>query len=246
MKEFVRTLKQTFWVHGKADIFSYIAVTAGGGIFGILLVVFCIIIFAGAGEGYGKLGALLALVFGIILVFFGGIFSVQGEFNVAISMGKTRKYFVPARYLGLVLNVLVMLAVVMLINWLEGIIYPAICPQEVCEFSIDPLLHNVGALIGIIFGAPVLILLFGALWMRFSAKFFWVLWALWMVLFVGGPRFMSAISKNPDSIPARIGLKILELAGGITPMQLAVTVILLAVIGLGVTAGLFRKQRVTL
>ena len=244
MKEFVRTLKQTLQVHGKADIFSYIAVLTGGGIFGILIV-FCVMIFAGEGEGYAKIGAVLALVFGIILLFFGGIFSVQGEFNVAISMGKTRKYFVPARYLGQVLNVLVMLAVVMLIKWLEGFVYSAVYPQAVCEFDIDPLLHNVGALMGIIFGAPALVLLFGALLMRFSAQFFWVFWALWMVLFVGGPRIMNAVSKNPDSVPARIGLKILDFAGGISPVQLAVTLILLAAVMMAVTVGLFRKQRVT-
>lgn len=242
MKEFVRTLKQTFQVHGKADIFSYIAVTAGGGIFG-MLIAFCILIFEK--DSYGKIGAVLALVFGIILLFFGGIFFIQGEFNIAISMGKTRKYFVPARYLEQVLNILVMLAVVMLINWLEGLVYPAICPQAVCEFDIDSLLHNAGALIGIIFGAPVLVLLFGALLMRFSAQFFWVFWALWMVLFVGGPRIMSAVNENPDSVPARIGLKILDLAGGISPVQLAVTLILLAAVLMAVTVGLFRKQRVT-
>lgn len=244
MKEFVRTLRQSFQVHGR-DLFSYAAITAGGGIFGILIVL-VILVMDGSGEDYGKLGAMLALMFGVILVFFGGIFTVQSEFNLAISMGKTRKYFVPARYLELALNVLVMLAVVMLVDWVEGMLYPAIYPQAVCEFSIDLLLHNGGVLIGIVFGAPALILLFGALLMRFSTKFFWVLWALWMILFVGGPRFLTGIRKNPDSIPGRIGLKLLDFVAGITSVQLTVVLILLAAAGLGVATGLFRKQRVTL
>lgn len=242
MKEFVRTLNQTFRVHYK-EALMYVIVTAGGGILGILIVT-GVVFFAGTEEGYAKLGATLALLFGAIFVFFGSLFSVQTEFNLAISMGKTRKYFVPARYLELALDILVMLAVTTLINGLEGILYPALFPGATCEFGMDAIVYNVGAMIGITVGAPVLILLLGVLLMRFSTKMFWGLWALWMIAFVGGPRILSAVKKNPDSLPGRIGMRVMEFCSGITAVELAVSMILLAVVGMIATVMLFRKQRV--
>jgi len=229
MKELMRTIKQTFYLNGKSNIF-YMLAALGGAVFGIALVLF-IMAADGTGEDYGMLGTIMALLVGTLLLLIGEVFSMQSEFNVAISMGKTRKYFLPAKYLNLVVNVFVLEIVVVLVSRLEHILYQAIYPGAVCELGVDKFTGNFGLLAVLAVCVPVVILFLGAMLMRFTAKFFWVIWALWMFGCMGVPRLIHA-----GKIPTQINIP-------------EVYVVLIAVVILAVLTGttivLIRKQRVT-
>ena len=68
MKEFIRTLKQTFQVY-EGDTLGYALMPVGGGIIGVIIVLIIMAI-DGTGEDYGMVGTLLAMVFGAIALFF--------------------------------------------------------------------------------------------------------------------------------------------------------------------------------
>ena len=243
MKEFIRTLKETFQVNRK-EILQYGLLAIAGGILGVILVLIIMAV-DGTGEDYGQLGTLFAEMFSAIALLFGGIFAVQTDFNLAISMGKTRKYYVPARYLLLVLDTTIILAIVFLTSRIENALYPAIYPGTVCDLNAGGILNSPGVFAAIAMGVPMIVLLFGALLMRFSTKFFWVLWAFWMFLCMGGPRIASATIENPNSLPGRIGLALVEVLTGLTALKLFGIAAVIILAGLIVTFVLFKKQRVT-
>lgn len=243
MKEFIRTLKQIFQVHG-SDTLTYAVIPIGGGIIGVIIVL-VIMAIDGTGEDYGMLGTMFAMLFGAIGLFFGGIFSVQSEFNLAISMGKTRKYFAPARYLGLVLNVVLLEAVIVLFTYLENALYPALYPGAVCELSFSGLAENPGLIVGIAIVVPALILFLGIMLMRFTAKFFWVLWALWMFGCMGLPRISNAMLHEPDSWAGRFGLAIVDFMEKSSKAGLVSVAVVVTIAVMVVTYWLFKKQRVT-
>lgn len=243
MKEFIRTLKQTVQVHG-SDTLTYTVITAGGGIIGVIMVLIIMAI-DGTGEDYGMLGTMLAMVFGVIGLFFGAIISVQGEFNLAITMGKARKYYAPAKYVSLMLNVLLMEVVIVLFTYLEKALYPALYPGAVCELSFSGLAENPGLIIGIAILVPVIIMFLGIMLMRFTAKFFWVLWALWMFGCMGLPRISKAMMHEPESFAGRLGWTVVDFmekssTAGFVGVTAIVTIAVMAV-----TYWLFKKQRVT-
>lgn len=243
MKEFFRTLKEVFCV-SRNEFFSYGLVPAGAGLLGIIIV---LIIMAadGTGEDYGQIGAMFVLMFGAITLFFGGIFSVQSDFNLAISMGKTRKYYLPSRYLLLLAETMVILALAYIVGKVEDALYPTLYPGAVCDLRVSGFLNSPFLFLGIGLVVPVIILLFGVLLMRFSAKFFWILWALWMFGCIGAPRIASAAVQKPDSIPGKLGLALMEFSNGLSPLQISGMFAVVLLAGMVITFALFRKQRVT-
>lgn len=155
MKSFMSTLKQTFQA-GKGELLVYAVCAMGGGIFGIILSL--IIIAADAAEGtYETIGALLALVLGIFIILLLGILSMQQDFNLLISFGKTRRQYVPVKYLLLVASCLLCILVAIIFALLEEFIYPALNPGAICDFSIKGFLLNPITILGFVFWYPWLL-----------------------------------------------------------------------------------------
>lgn len=243
MKEFIRTLKETFLINVN-EFLQYGLISMAGGILGIIIVLIIMAI-DGTGEDYGQVGSMLVQMFGMILLLFGGIFSVQSDFNLAISMGKTRKYYVPSKYLVLVLETAVLLIIVFVISRIEDALYPAVYPGAICDLDVSGIFNYPGFLAGLLFGLPMIVLLFGALLMRFSAKIFWVFYVVWMFLFLGGPRIAAAAAEKPDSIPGKIGLALIGFLSEFTSFKLLGLAALIIAVGLMITFALLKRQRVT-
>lgn len=243
MKEFIRTLKQSFRVQG-SDTLTYAAISVGGGIIGVIIVLIIMAI-DGTGEDYGMLGTMFAIMGGTIAIFFGSIFTVQSDFNLAISLGKTRKYYAPSKYINLMVNVLLIEVVIVVFTYLEKALYPAIYPGAVCELSFSGLAENPGLIVGIALVVPVIIMFLGIMLMKFTAKFFWVLWVLWMFGCMGLPRISHAMTEKPNSWVGRLGWAVADFmdkssTAGLIGVTSVVTIALMAV-----TYRLFKKQRVT-
>ena len=121
MKELIGTVKHLFLVN-RSEILVYGSVTVGFGIFGMVVVL--VMLASGSMEGeYLKLGTLVAMLFSIIVLLFSAIFSLKTDFDLAISMGRTRKCFVPARYLLCAADCMVCMVGFMLISRMEDAVY---------------------------------------------------------------------------------------------------------------------------
>lgn len=243
MKEFMNTLKQTFRVGWGAEL-AYSAIAAVAGIVGVIVVLIVMAV-DNSENSYATGGAMLALIAGIMILLFGGVFSLQQDFNIAISMGKIRKYYVPAKYVLLVVACSECMLVAAVIGWLEERLYMTLHPGAVCELSMSFLYEIPAIAVGCILIIPMIIMLCGALFMKYGMKFFWVAWAFWMIGCVVIPRMVSDIAHAPDSFLGQMGKTVIDFFTQLTTVQLVVGVGILWLIGLVVSFMLLRKQGVT-
>lgn len=243
MKEFKNTLRQTFQVEWRQEL-VYVAISAAGGVLGVMIF---LIIFAtdNSVETYAALGSLLSLGIGILVFLIGGCFSMNQGFHLALSMGKTRKHYVPAKYLLLVVTCLECVLIAMVIGWLEERLYVALYPGISCEINMSFLYARPGLLVEGVLLVAMVILLMGALFARFGVKFIWGLWGIWMFGGLCLPRIIEDTIHDPNSFPGKLGTAFVGFATQLTGLQLAMGAGVLWFIGLSVAFGLLRKQSVT-
>lgn len=243
MKEFVRTVKQTFLVNW-GELLIYGLITAGGGIFGMIIML--VILACGGMDGeYFKVGTIGAMMFSVMILLFSGIFSLKNDFDLAISMGKTRKYFVPARYLMFVADWLICGSLPILISRIEDVIYKFFCPEVICSADVGMLFAKPVYWISILLVVPIVSVLLGGLFLKFSTKFFWFFWALWMLASLVVPRLFSAAEERPDSIPGKMGMGVLQFFQQITQTQAVTALFGFLIVSVTAIVLVFRKQRVT-
>ena len=243
MKEFVCTVKQTFLV-SRSEVLIYGLIAAGGGIVGMMIML--VILACGGMDGeYFEAGAAGAMILSVIMLLFSGIFSLKNDFDIAISMGKTRKYFVPAKYLMFVADCLTCGVIPIVISRVEAAVYKVFYPEIICGWELDVLFRNPFYWSGILLVAPVAIVLLGGLYLKFSTKFFWFFWAVWMLVWLGAPRLFSASEEKPDSLPGRMGAGVLQFFRQITQTQAAAAMLVFLIVSVIIIVLVFRKQRVT-
>ena len=243
MKKYIRTLKELMKV-SKSDFVLYGVASLIGAVIGIVMV-FVIMAVDGTGEDYGELGSLFALLIGVIALIFGGIYGTQTDFNMAISMGKIRKHFVPAKYVVLVMETLMLIAIAALVGWVESVLYNAVYPTAVNELHVSAWLDYPLVIVGAALGIPAITMLFGTLLMIFGQKFFWVIWFLWMFGCIGFPRMVHAATESPESGVGRFANAVADLVTGLPvgALTAGVSVIVAAIVVVDYI--LLRKQRVT-
>lgn len=243
MKEFAKTVKQTFQVCWQ-EIVAYNGIALAGGVVGV--VVALILMGTGAMKGeYGTIGAAIALIFEIMIMLFVGMFSLQQDFNLAISLGKTRKHYIPARFLFWVANCLLCIFAVLIICGLEKLLYSIVDKGAVCTFGIEKFLLHPAAFIGVVFLVPTIIMVGGALYIRFGAKFSWFVWVLWMAGCILVPKMINAVNHEVDSIWKRIGTIVLEFLVQLRTWHIVLGILMLGSVGLVVAYKVLRKQSVT-
>ncbi len=243
LKELIRTLKQLYLVSWR-NALSYSVCSLLGGVVGIIITL-VILAVDGTGEDYGQIGAFFSMAVGMMLLFFAGMFQVSNEFNLAISMGKTRKYFVPAQYLLLAMNMAIVLVISLVIGLLEDALYSTIYPDAVCEFAITGGLMHPDVFLCAVFGGAMLILLWGALILKYTAKIFWIIWILCMIFSMASSKIGSAVHETQDSALAKMIRGIIEFFVTISSWQIVIGIFCVTVAGVVAAFALMRRQRVT-
>lgn len=243
MKEFGRTLKQTIMV-SKNDIWVYAIVSALGGVVGIM-VTLAILYMDGTGGDYGQIGAMLAVIAGGIILGVGGIVGFPHEFNLAVSLGKTRRYLVLARYINWMINTAVVIGITLLIGMIENVLYPMLYPQAVCEMDVLWFFLHPEVLFSCLVCVPMLIIFFGSMSLRFGNKFLWFFWALTMGFNLFGNRIAHTIKEQPDSLGGQIIFGVIEFFMGAGMVQILLVFTGLTIAGIVGSVLLLRKQQVT-
>lgn len=139
---------------------------------------------------YIPIGVGITMIMIMILQVIITVFTFAKSFNLAVSMGITRREFL----VGYQLFNLAELVVVTLCFWVlsrvEEIFAGIFFPKE-------PMIENMNFLFQIKFIVPFLLVLccleffVEAVTMRFGAKAWWTLWALWMAMGLGIPRMIE-------------------------------------------------------
>lgn len=164
----------------KMEVLQFLAVAFGSYVFGIIVMM---IIRANTMEENEcvTLGMLIAMIVLVFIHFFGITFSFVGEFNMALSMGATRKSFVGSYALFNMVELAGLELLLFVLGKIELALISVIYPQ--CEIILDVTQYfQWKYLLAVIVGMTVVELFLGAVILRFGMKAFWVVWAIWMFL----------------------------------------------------------------
>lgn len=242
MKEFMKTVKRTFQV-GHIDLLGYSAIALVSGVIGIIIM---LVILEATGENdYLAMGGLMAIMISVLLLVFGGVFSFQQDFNIAISFGMTRKHYVPAKYLLNAANCFCCVAITLLIGLFEKFFYALLYPGARDLFGVDFLLEYPAVIVGFVFLIPMVVMLLGALFAKFGMKFFWVCWVLWMFTFTVLPKMITASHEEPDTLLGKMGIAIAQFFSGFNATQSIIFIVAVGITGMATSFLILRKQRVT-
>ena len=189
----------------------------------------------------GSMMAMIAL--GMMMFFFAGIHMVQ-IFNYAVALGQTRKRTFPMYLLATFVTFLVLGVFLKVLNviekWRLGLMFPGIeienFMEPVLRVQYLPFYALVGTAFGVLLGASV---------SRCGKAAFWVWWALYMAVCIGGPRLIHYLTDDyPDSRLTVFLTQAVAYASSHVQVCLTVLVIVVTVIFTGAAFLLVRRQQV--
>ena len=219
------------------EVLQFLVAAFGGYVFGIIVMM---IIRANTVEKECvTLGMLIGMIILVFMHFFGITFSFVGEFNMALSMGATRKSFVGSYALFNMVELAGLELLLFVLGKIELALISVIYPQ--CEIILDVTQYfQWKYLLAVIVGMTVVELFLGAVILRFGMKAFWVVWAIWMFLTLVSVKLSEneVMAAKMHQLGEQIGLENIVqylFAAGV------VAAVIMAVLGWN----LLKKQRVT-
>lgn len=221
----------------KMEVLQFLVAAFGGYVFGIIVMM---IIWANIVEKECvTLGMLIGMIILVFMHFFGITFSFVGEFNMALSMGATRKSFVGSYALFNMVELAGLELLLFVLGKIELALISVIYPQ--CEIILDVTQYfQWKYLLAVIVGMTVVELFLGAVILRFGMKAFWVVWAIWMFLTLVPAKLSEneVMAAKMHQLGEQIGLENIVqylFAAGV------VAAVIMAVLGWN----FLKKQRVT-
>lgn len=221
----------------KMEVLQFLVAAFGGYVFGIIVMM---IIRANTVEKECvTLGMLIGMIILVFMHFFGITFSFVGEFNMALSMGATRKSFVGSYALFNMVELAGLELLLFVLGKIELALISVIYPQ--CEIILDVTQYfQWKYLLAVIVGMTVVELFLGAVILRFGMKAFWVVWAIWMFLTLVPVKLSEneVMAAKMHQLGEQIGLENIVqylFAAGV------VAAVIMAVLGWN----FLKKQRVT-
>ncbi len=219
------------------EVLQFLVAAFGGYVFGIIVMM---IIRANTVEKECvTLGMLIGMIILVFMHFFGITFSFVGEFNMALSMGATRKSFVGSYALFNMVELAGLELLLFVLGKIELALISVIYPQ--CEIILDVTQYfQWKYLLAVIVGMTVVELFLGAVILRFGMKAFWVVWAIWMFLTLVPAKLSEneVMAAKMHQLGEQIGLENIVqylFAAGV------VAAVIMAVLGWN----FLKKQRVT-
>lgn len=219
------------------EVLQFLVAAFGGYVFGIIVMM--IILANTVEKECVTLGMLIGMIILVFMHFFGITFSFVGEFNMALSMGATRKSFVGSYALFNMVELAGLELLLFVLGKIELALISVIYPQ--CEIILDVTQYfQWKYLLAVIVGMTVVELFLGAVILRFGMKAFWVVWAIWMFLTLVPAKLSEneVMAAKMHQLGEQIGLENIVqylFAAGV------VAAVIMAVLGWN----FLKKQRVT-
>ena len=222
----------------KMEVLQFLAVAFGSYVFGIIVMM---IIRANTMEENEcvTLGMLIAMAALVFMHFFGIIFSFVGEFNMAISMGATRRAYVGSYALFNMAELAGLELLLFVLGKIESALMRVIYPQ--CEVILDLTQYlQWKYLLAVIVGMTIVELFLGAVTLRFGMKAFWAIWAIWMFV-----TLVPAKLIENEALAAKMHQFGMQIGFGNIVQYLVVVGVIAAVIMAVLGWNFLKKQSVT-
>lgn len=221
----------------KAELLQFLGITAVGYLIG-LIVVF-IVMNVAKENTCATAGTMLAVIAFAFIHLFGITLSFMGDFNMAISLGTTRKSFVSGYVLFNLLEIAVLELEIVVFGVVEKLLLENAFPQAVMEIDLTNF-FTWNYLSGVLVVFTAVEMFFGAVILRYGMKVLWILWAVWMIICL----VPMNIAKN-EKLSGELAKLGLFLGGKFTPQGIVALVIALTIVVAAITWNILRKQRVT-
>lgn len=181
------------WKLNRSSFFVLLAIQLGAFLFGSILV--CIIMNVDEDPGsWFCLGTLMSGIALAAVTLFCYGFGYAQEFNVALSMGRTRAAFMGAYTLRTVLQLLAGYALLLGLYRLELAVYPLWFAPYGNEVAFT-FLTDWRCILPVFIGLVILALFIGAMYGRYGKKGLWFFYFLWMFCCFVLPRMFH---EEPD------------------------------------------------
>jgi hypothetical protein len=185
------------------------------------------------------LGMLIAMAALVFMHFFGIIFSFVGEFNMAISMGATRRAYVGSYALFNMAELAGLELLLFVLGKIESALMRVIYPQR--EVILDLTQYfQWKYLLAVIVGMTIVELFLGAVTLRFGMKAFWAIWAIWMFV-----TLVPAKLIENEALAAKMHQFGMQIGFGNIVQYLVVVGVIAAVIMAVLGWNFLKKQSVT-
>lgn len=217
---------------------EFLAVALGGYVLGIIVMM---VIRANTMEENEcvTLGVLIAAIMLGFVHLFGIIFSFIGEFNMALSMGATRKAYVGSYALFNMAELAGLELLLFVFGKIEFAIMGVIYPQ--CDVILDLTQYfQWKYLLAVIIGMTIVELFLGAVTLRFGMKAFWAIWAIWMFV-----TLVPAKLIENEALAAKMHQFGMQIGFGNIVQYLVVVGVIAAVIMAVLGWNFLKKQSVT-
>ena len=218
----------------KKEFLQFLAIGSGAYAAGIILL--ALILEISGIETYVTLGTMLAGSIFIFVHVFGIPVSFAGEFNMAVSMGVSRKEFVGSYAAVNLLEIAVFEAVLYGFGRLETLFAQTLFPEFTKEFDCM-VLFQWNYLLALLIGMTVTELFVGAVILRYGSKALIVLAVLWFGAFMIPAKIAG--NKTAAAIFSKIGI---ALENGMTMQNIFIFGAAAAAVLSLVSWNLLRKQ----
>ena len=220
----------------KTELLQFLGITAVGYLIG-LIVVF-IVMNVAKRITCATAGTMLRSIAFAFMHYLGLLF-FMGDFNMAISLGATRKSFVSGYVLFNLLEIAVLELEIVVFGVVEKLLLENAFPQAVMEIDLTNF-FTWNYLSGVLVVFTAVEMFFGAVILRYGMKVLWILWAVWMIICL----VPMNIAKN-EKLSGELAKLGLFLGGKFTPQGIVALVIALTIVVAAITWNILRKQRVT-
>ncbi len=236
MKELKNTIKQTLLVT-KDEIWIYVFMALLGSVMGIAIP---IVVMALQGDvgGTAYFGSLFSLVFAMLVCVVYAMVGIPSNINMALSMGKTRKYLGIAQYLVWMKSVFVIMLIAAVTALIESRLYDSLYTGLNCELDMQSFLWNPVVFILFLVCMPAVFVFMGMISMRMGNKVMYLWWIIGLFCVI-----LSRIINEEQVVIKKLVEKVYEL------FSITGVVILFCIIGsvlcMVIAQLILRKQRVT-
>ena len=215
---------KTHWALNSKDLPVYLAMPLAGFLVGQIILFLVLRLLGDPSDGWFPIATLLALIIGMICAAIFAGFSFLTRYQMALSMGRTRKPQIAAEALFSLVRSAVLVLEVWLLSLLDKALHSLLYPELSIELSPATFLQ-LPAITACLLIPTVCSLLIAGILGRFGKKAGAVLYFAFLAVCILGPRLIGHI--QPDSLADRMFSAVF----GIPPLaMIAVCVLLLTLL----------------
>ena len=227
-------------LHFKGTFLVQLLAELGGFLFGVIMVNFIMRVDDDPGSWF-CMGSVMAIIVFLIFTLIYGAFGYHNEFQLALSMGRTRTAFMGSYALRLLVQLTLGYVLILGLYHLELALYPLLFPAYENEVAFA-FLTNWKLVLPAVPGLLVLTMFVGAIYGRWGKKSLWFFWVLWMFCCFVLPRLFDDEPGGGILDQAALGVRHVFTAVPLTAWIVVGVVLAIGMVSVTITLG--KKQMV--